>query len=182
MAARKVAIEFLPQESWEKGTWGKILKWALTIGRYIVIFTELVVILAFLSRFKLDRDLTDLGEKIRQQQAIIVSWSNFEKDFRFLNKRLQTIEEFRKSQIESGEILEELANLIPLDIVVSDFSVSNRQLSLSASAFSEGGLSSFLRNLKNSKNFKNITLTQISLNTEKEIGIKFQVKGEINLK
>jgi Tfp pilus assembly protein PilN len=182
MAARKTAIEFLPQESWEKGTWGKILKWTLTIGRYIVIFTELVVILAFLSRFKLDRDLTDLGEKIRQQQAIIVSWSNFEKDFRFLNRRLQTIEEFRKSQIESGEILEELANLIPLDIVISDFSVSNRQLSLSASAFSEGGLSSFLRNLKNSKNFKNITLTQISLNTEKEIGIKFQVKGEIDLK
>jgi len=182
MAARKTAIEFLPQEDWEKGTLGKILKWTLTVGRHIVIFTELVVILAFLSRFKLDRDLTDLGEKIRQQQAIITSWSNFEKEFRFLNKRIQTIEEFRKSQIESGEILEELASLLPLDIVVSDFSVSGGQLSLSASALSEGGLSSFLRNLKNSKKFKNITLTQISLNTEKEIGIKFQVKGEIALR
>jgi len=181
MAARKTAIEFLPQEDWEKGRWGKILKWTLTVGRYIVIFTELVVILAFLSRFKLDRDLTDLGEKIKQQQAIVVSWSKFEKEFRFLNKRLQAIEGFRKNQIESGEILEEIAGLLPFDIVISDFSVSDRQLDLSASALSERGLSAFLRNLKSSKKFKNITLTKLGLNTEKEIGIKFQVKGEIVL-
>jgi Tfp pilus assembly protein PilN len=182
MAARKTAIEFLPQEDWERGTWGKILKWTLTVGRHIVILTELVVILAFLSRFKLDRDLTDLGEKIKQQQAIITSWGNFEKEFRFLNKRLQTIEEFRKNQIESADILEEVANLLPLDIAISDFTVSNKQLSLSANALSEGSLRIFLRNLKNSKKFKNITLTQISLNSEKEMGIKFQIKGEIALK
>jgi len=182
MAVRKTEIEFLPQEDWEKGTLGKILKWTLTVGRHIVIFTELVVILAFLSRFKLDRDLTDLGEKIKQQQAIITSWSNFEKEFRFLNKRLQTIEEFRKNQLESGEILEEMASLIPLDIVISDFSVSNKQLSLSANALSEGSLSVFLRNLKNSSKFKNISLTQISLSPEKEIGIKFQIKGELAFK
>jgi Tfp pilus assembly protein PilN len=182
MAARKTAIEFLPQEDWEKGTWGKILKWALTVGRYIVIFTELVVILAFLSRFKLDRDLTDLGEKIKQQQAIITSWGSFEKEFRFLNRRLQLIEELKKNQPESNEVLEEIASLIPVDVVISDFSVSNKQLNLTANAFSEGSLSAFLRNLKNSKKFKNVILTQISLNPEKEMGIKFQVKGEVALK
>jgi len=182
MAARKTAIEFLPQEDWEKKTWGKILKWTLTVGRYIVIFTELVVILAFLSRFKLDRDLTDLGEKIKQQQAIIVSWSNFEKEFRFLNKRLQTIEGFRKNQVEAGGVLEEIADLLPFDVVISEFIVSDKKLDLSAVALSEGGLSTFLRNLKNSEKFKNIALTQLSFNAEKEMGIKFQVKGEIALK
>jgi len=179
MAAQKSKIEFLPQEDWEKGTWGKILKWTLTVGRHIVIFTELVVILAFLSRFKLDRDLTDLGERIRQQQAIITSWNSFEKEFRFLNKQLQIIEELRKNQIESNEILDELASLVPFDVVVSDFSVSNKQLGLTGNAFSETGLSTFLKSLRNSKKFKNISLAQISLNPEKDIGIKFQVKGDL---
>jgi len=182
MAARKTAIEFLPQEEWEKGTWGKILKWTLTVGRHVVIFTELIVILAFLSRFKLDRDLTDLGEKVKQQQAIITSWSTFEKEFRFLNKRLQAIEELKKNQIEAALVLDELASLTPLDIVIFDFSVFNKQLSLAASAFSEGGLETFLRNLKNSPKFKDIKLTQISLNQEKEVGIKFQAKGELVFK
>ncbi len=88
MAARKSTIELLPQENWEKGTFGRLLKWALTVGRYIVIITELIVILAFLSRFKFDRDLTDLNEKVKQQQAIVQSSAQFEQKFRFLQKQL----------------------------------------------------------------------------------------------
>jgi Tfp pilus assembly protein PilN len=182
MAARKTKIEFIPQEEWEKGTWGKILKWTLTVGRHIVIFTELVVILAFLSRFKLDRELTDLGEKIKQQQAIVTSWSNFEKEFRFLDKRIQAIEQLKKDQVKTNLVLDEIANLIPIDVSISDFAVSNKNLSLTALALSEGGLTTFLKGLKNSPQFKNINLTQISLNPEKEIGIRFQVEGEIVLK
>ncbi|MGB9707673.1 MAG: PilN domain-containing protein, partial [Microgenomates group bacterium] len=129
--------------------------------------------------FKLDRDLTDLGEKIKQQQAIISSWSQFEKEFRFLNKRLQTIENLRKSQLEAGEVLGELAALTPVDVYLSDFSVSGKQVSLTATALSEGGLGTFLRNLKNSPKFENINLSQIGVDLEKEVGIKFQLKGEL---
>jgi len=180
MGVRKTKIEFLPQECWEKGAWGKILKWALTIGRHIVIFTEFVVILAFLSRFKLDRDLTDLGERIKQQQAIVSSWSSFEKEFRFLSKRLQTISELRENRLEADIVLEELASLIPKDVVVHNLDVSGGQLSLTAFALSDSGASSFLRSLRGSGMFKNISLSQLNLEPEKEIGVKFQIKGELS--
>jgi len=176
MAARKTAIEFLPQEDWEKGTFGKILKWTLTVGRYIVIFTELVVILAFLSRFKLDRDLTDLGEKIKQQQAIIQASSDFEKEFRFLNKRIQTIESLRKEQLETEGVLSEIASLTPLDVQLTEFSITGSQLSFNAFSLSERGLGTFLKKLKESSKFQNISLSQISV---EESGIKFQVKGAL---
>jgi Tfp pilus assembly protein PilN len=179
MAARKTTIEFLPREDWERGLAGGILKWTLTVGRHIVIFTELVVILVFLSRFKLDRDLTDLGEKIKQQQVIITSWNQFEKEFRFLGKRLQTIESLRKSQIGTGEILDELATLTPVDVYLSDFDVNGKQVSLTATALSEIGLRTFLRNLEDSPKFENLSLSQVSSDIEKEIGIKFQLKGEL---
>lgn len=179
MAARKTAIEFLPQEEWEKGTFGKLLKWALTVGRHIVIFTELIVILAFLSRFKFDRDLTDLNEKIKQKQAIIASSSQFEKEFRFLNKRLLTIEELRKTRLETNEVLNELAACVPIDVVIYDFDITNKQVSLTAVALSEGGLGGLIRNLKNSPRFENIALFQVSAGTEKEIGIKFQIRGDL---
>jgi len=182
MAARRTNIEFLPREDWEKGTFGKILKWVLNVGRHIVIFTELIVILAFLSRFKLDRDLTDLGEKIKQQQAIITSWSGFEKEFRFLNQRLQTIEDLRKSQLEAGEILDELASLTPVDVYLSDFNVDNEQISLTATALSEKGLGTLLKNLKGSSKFENVSLSQINVNLEKEMGIEFQLKGKLRKK
>jgi len=174
MAARKTAIEFLPQEDWEKGTLGKILKWTLTVGRHIVIFTELVVILAFLSRFKLDRDLTDLGEKIKQQQVIIQASSEFEKEFRFLNKRIQTIESLRKDQLEAEGVLKEITSLIPLDVQLTELNITGNQLSFTSFAPSERGLDTFLKKLKESSKFQNISLSQINV---EENGIRFQVKG-----
>lgn len=179
MAAQKTTIEFLPQEDWEKGTAGKILKWALTVGRHIVIFTELIVILAFLSRFKLDRDLTDLGEKIKQQQAVLASWEEFEKEFRFLNKRLEIIEDLRRNRIDAEEILGELAGLTPVDVQISEFSVTGEEVSLTATSLSEGGLGTFVKNLEKSSKFEKISITQVVSNIEKEIGIKFQLKGAL---
>lgn len=179
MAAQKKSIEFLPHEDWERGTLGKLLKWALTIGRHIVIITELIVILAFLSRFKLDRDLTDLGEKIHQKQAIIESSASFEKDFRLLQKRLAKIEELKNNQLEADLILTELAALTPVDIYLSDFDINQDKMSLTATALSEAGLETFLKNLKNSSRFEKLSLSQVSLGTGQEIGIKFQIQSEV---
>lgn len=178
MAARKSNIEFLPKEEWEKGTLGKFLKWALTVGRYIVILVELVVILAFLSRFKFDRDLTNLSEKTKQQQAIIQSSAQFEQKFRFLQKQISAIETLEKNRLETNKVLNELARLTPINVFLSDLSVSNKEISLTATALSEGGLASFIKNLKNSPLFEKITLSQVSSVGEKAIGINFQLKSE----
>ncbi len=182
MAAQKSSIEFLPKESWEKGATGKFLKWTLTVGRHIVIFTEMLVILAFFSRFKLDRDLTDINEEIKQKQAIIVSSSEFEKNFRLLQKRIETIENLRKSQLEATDILESLSSYTPLDVIISDLTISDNQVSLTATSLSEGGLGQFLKKLKNSDKFEKITLSQIFTGTEKELGIKFQLKSNLRKK
>ena len=177
MAAPKSAIEFISKEDWEKGTTGKILKWALTIGRHIVIIVELMVILAFLSRFKFDRDLTDLSEKIKQQQAIVTSSAQFETQFRFLQKQLKTIQQLESQQLVAEEILGEMASYLPLDVELSDLRVNGVKVSLNATALSEVGLGTFLRNLKTSPMFKNLSLSQVNAD---ELGITFGLSGELN--
>lgn len=179
MAAQNTSIDLLPQEEWEKGTFGKILKWALTIGRHIVIFTELVVIIAFLSRFKLDRDMTDLSDKIKQKQAIVQSSEQFEKKFRFLQKELETIKELKAKQLEADVIVAELGFKIPVDVYLSDFSISKDKISMNALALSEAGLATFIKNLKSSPKFENLVLSQVSSGSEKEVGIKFQLRGDL---
>lgn len=179
MAARKTNIEFLPREEWEKKPSGKFLKWVLTVGRYIVVVTEFIVILAFLSRFKLDRDLTNLHEDIRQKQAIIKSSAIFEKRFRFLQKRLSTIEGLEKTQIEADAILAELASLTPIDVYLSNFAVSGKVVSLTATALSESGLATLLNNLKRSSRFTNISVSQLSIAGVEGVGIQFEVGSEL---
>jgi len=180
MAAPKSNIEFLTQEDWEKGKSGKLLKWALTVGRHIVIFTEFIVILAFLSRFKFDRDLTDITEEVKLKQAVVANFAQFEKEFRTIQKELLAIDSLRKNQIETDQIIDDLAKLLPLDVYLSEINTSGNQISLNAIALSEVGLASFIRSIKTSPDFFKTSLSQISFGNDREIGIKFQIKTEFN--
>lgn len=178
--AIKTTIEFIPQEDWEKTSFGKFLKWLLNVGRWIVIVTELIVIVAFVSRFKLDRDLTNLNEKVKQKQAIINSSAAFEKDFRFLQKRLSTIEGLGKSQIESDKILAIFSQITPAGIQLSNFAIDDkRKITLTANADSENTFAFFLKNLKAEKQLKNLALDKISISEEQFGKIVFNIKAEL---
>jgi len=164
--ASRTTIEFIPQEEWEKTSFGKFLKWLLNVGRWIVIITELIVILAFLSRFKLDRDLTNLNEVVKQKQAIVSASSDFEKEFRFLQKRLSTIEGLKKSQVEADKILELFSQLTPAGIQLSNFNLSGEKVSLTASADSEITFAVFLKNLKQEPRLTSLTLNKVMVDEE----------------
>lgn len=178
MAARKGSIEFLPQEDWERGTGGKLLKWALTVGRHIVILTELIVILAFLSRFKFDRDLTDISEEVKQKQAIAANSAKFEQEFRLLQNRLVNIEQLRKNQPATDLTIDTVASLLPFDVYLSDLTVANNQITLNAIALSEAGIAMFVKNLKTSGKFSKPVVSQIYFGSERDIGTRFQIKTE----
>jgi len=84
----KKEISLLPSEENLNSPLAKITKWATSTGRVVIIFVELIVILAFLSRFSLDRRNADLSETLRQQKAILASTKDFENDYLSLQKRL----------------------------------------------------------------------------------------------
>lgn len=172
-------IELLPREEWEKSSFGKFVKWALSVGRYIVIGTEMIVIAAFLSRFKLDRDLTNLYEEIKQKQAIVVANQDFEKEFRFLQTRLKLVQELQTDQQTQLELVDELASLIPVDVAFEDISIDNQKVKFTANALSEQGLASFIKNLESSKKFESLTLSDVSSGSKNKVGISFTVSGNL---
>lgn len=174
MSARKNGINLLSESRFEKSAWGKFLKWALTFGRWVVIFTELVVILAFLSRFKLDRDLTDLYERIEQKQAIIESARSFEEEFRLLQKKIKIIKELEEGQLKSESLLLSLASLLPNDIYLENLSLEAGTLNLTAKALSENSLRRFLNQLISSEEFSQVSLGKTEKITKEGV-IKFSL-------
>lgn len=158
-----ININLLPGVTdFEKTRWGKFLRWSLSIGRYIVVFTELIVILAFLSRFKLDRDLTDFHESIEQKKSIVSSTSSFESNFRKLQARLVNIGKLERDQIAFEDLLLEFAKFTPIDVAISNLSFSKNSFSISGIALSEAGLATFIYQFRNSPKFSDITLGSVS--------------------
>jgi len=171
MPAQKKEISLLPIDELAKSRFGKFLKWALSFGRWIVIFTELVVILCFLSRFKLDRDLTDLSEKIRRQQAIITSFGDLEKDFRNFQKRLSVIDQLEKEQLLASSLLDEISKILPFDVFLTNLAIQEKEIDISGLSLSEAGFGSFIRKLSELK-FEKTVLKKVTKNKTGEIEFK----------
>jgi len=161
MAAQKREINLLPREDWEKKPIGKIVKWALTVGRYIVIVTELVVIVAFISRFKLDRDLSNLYEEIEIKQARIRSLAKFEKEFRAVQDDLKVVKILDKNKTNPAEVLTGFASLVPLNVSLNKFDFSNGRLAIEAKSLSEMGVAVLVNNIIDSPLFEDIIVEKI---------------------
>lgn len=165
-------INLLPGEEAKK--LGKFLTWVLTYGRYIVIGTEIIVLLAFLSRFKLDRDLTDLHSSIAQKQAVILAAQDLEHQVRSLQNRLAIIKKLNTQRDFPPKLLLAFENLTPEDVILTEFSLEPSKLTLTAVALSNEGFRTFLNNLSASAYFADISLDSVN-KARSGIGVEFKI-------
>ncbi len=183
MAARKKKrrINLLPQEEFAASTLGRIVAWLLSSFRVIVILTEMIVMIAFLSRFWLDAKSADLNELIRQKQAVIASTSDFEKEFRETQYKLEIFSELTSEESMLAEYLESISSYLPPEVALSSFSIVGNQINIEGISSSERGLAQFIANLKTIDHFEEVFLTQISTDQETQIllnfGLRIKAKG-----
>ena len=173
-AKEYTTVNLLSKDPFSESFIGKVLMWALSIGRYIVVFTELVVILSFLSRFTLDRQMTDLNSKINQQLLIVESYGDLEESFRSLQNKLA----FVRSQTEKTDVedvLEKIVSRLPPDVKLVKLSVRNETVSISATTLSSGGMSRFINGLRADRAFTDIKLSSVTTDSLNEDSVSFDV-------
>lgn len=163
-------INLLQKDTFEESTTGKLLKWATTMGRWIVVFTNLVVILAFFSRFYFDTKLANLYDEIKQSQAIIEATSDFEESFRLLQKRLDLIKTLISPKFESENRARYITSLLPHDVSLSNFSISKNEVNLSGVALSKFGISTLLNSLLSSPQISKINISQLEFGDKEVAG------------
>lgn len=178
-AQTQKTINLLFQNDFEHSTIGKLLQWLLSAGRTIVILTELVVIIAFLSRFWLDKTLTDLSETNESKRVQLEASLPFEQDFKSVQTRINLIKQLGQDNVKSSSIITTVVQLIPSDISLANIAVSDKKITIQGSALSEASLSGFLNSLESSKKFTNISLSDIALENRVRQTIKFTLKSDL---
>jgi len=119
----KKEMSFLPDEENVNSFSARAIRWVTTAGRFVIVFTELIVVCAFLSRFWLDRTNSDLSESVRQQKAILESTADFEKEYSQLQKRLKLIKTFYSNQPNYHDKIDTLAKSIPPGVTFNQLSI-----------------------------------------------------------
>lgn len=171
-------INLVPKDEFERSFLGKALRWALTAGKSIVIVTEFVVILAFLSRFKFDRDLNDLNEVVLQKQAVVASFVETESRMKDIQARIDIIKRTDETTLGFGGTVDQLISSTPLDVSYDSIDVSRTSLNLKGVAGSEVGFSTLLNKIRADARWTQISLGDTDFNQRKG-GVSFTISAKI---
>lgn len=139
----------------------KFVNWALTAGRLIVIFTEIVAVAAFIYRFSLDNRLVDLHEKIKDKQTLISLLKQDENKYRNLQDRITLASTFSTKSTKINTIIHDINDLIPKEILVNDLTLNIDKINLSLSIASTSLLTNFINLLKDYPEIKSISIDSI---------------------
>lgn len=174
MPKNQKLINLLPQEEFEASVTGRVLKWTMSTFRYIVIVTEMVVMGAFLSRFWLDAKNADLGDSLKIKTAQIQAQSDFEKTYRDFKTRLSVFSQLDKNAKPTG-IIASIVSKLPTDVLLTSISYQDGTTNLKGLSGSEVGITQFIANLRADKNFKKVTLGQITSSQTNQLETVFNL-------
>ncbi len=168
-----------PQGNPEK-IYVKVMRWLLSTGRYIIIAVEIVVLGAFLSRFKLDNDLANNNEAIKQQVPFIESLKPDEQLIKQTQLQLATIKNIHQKSYDYPDILKRVAAQSPQGLTITTLNIDKSEgkamLRISGQARSNNDLSTFLFGLKEENSFEGITLVSAGLDQN---NITFSINGTV---
>lgn len=177
-AKKEIKVNLLPQKEFERSPIGRVLKWALSTFRIIVIVTEMLVMIAFLSRFWLDARNSDLNEILTQKKALILSYATTEKNFRDTQKRVEIFSKMTSHDPVSTPV-RIAASYLPPDVQMTSLTQTENTIQISGTSASEQGIAQLVANLSSVESFKEVALTQISSDKENQSLLLFTVKVSI---
>lgn len=171
----KRSINLLPRDAFESSTLGIILEWSLVFGKWAVILTQLVVMGAFLYRFTLDRNLTDLRKSIAKNVAIVKSYDQVERDFTLAQKQVNQAKIALGSQETMLKTLEKISSITPSEVWYDRLSFTPEGITLTAYAASLPGFGKFLNAVQTDSQFNGVRIGKIESSSTKGAQMQFDI-------
>lgn len=176
--AKDIAVNLVPKDPFFASPIGKVLKWALSVGRYIVIFTELIVILSFITRFNLDRQVTDLNETINQKKVIIESFGELETNVRMFQAKTDAYHQI-KQQSNIADIFPILSRITPQNIKLEELQIKPGKIAFRGTATTQGTFNTLVTNMELSPEFAEVKVGSVGSGETNEPGIQFSIEAVV---
>lgn len=168
-------INLLPKDPFLQSPVGRFLQWAMTVGRYLIIFTQIMVVFTFGSRFVLDRRITDLNTAILQKRVIAQSYGDLEPKFLAVQTKIDQYKQVEQRG-NPADVFPALRDILPKDIELQELSIRGEQIEISGFTRSNQSLSFLVNNLQLTKNFSQIIVDKIESERSQDQRFLFQIK------
>jgi hypothetical protein len=138
--------------------WEKIMQWALSTGRFLIILTQTIALAAFVYRFSLDRQIIDLADSIEQNQAIVSFYKDEEARYRNLHERLTVADTLMKNEDKKTGLLQKFVEIARGNVVFNAITLNDKTVLLEVSTTSTTALSKFLAGIKTLNEVKRVSI------------------------
>jgi Tfp pilus assembly protein PilN len=155
----------------------KFLKWLVGYGRFIVIFVEIVVIVCFLYRFKLDADLDRINQEIKAEAQSIDSKQKDEILIKQTQQKLQLVKQTYDNSPNWRNVIETITAKVPQSVTFHNLTADHAQsantleFKITAETKSTQDISVFINSLKEldkgeqDRKFKDVNLSNVSFDS-----------------
>lgn len=161
-----------------KATVGKVVYgWTIEAGRAIIVGIELIALLALGYRFIVDRQIVDLHDQIKVQEAYIAAQAEDEKKYKSIHERLENIKLTNDQTQAKVLVMNEILKAISTGTFFStSLAINDQSILVDGSTFSIYTLTDFMEGLKSFPSVSGISIDEI--NTADE-GVRFKARIQI---
>ena len=170
-------INLLPSRG-PSGTLGTAVSWTLTIGRYLIILTEIIAISIFILNIKLSTDKQNLKENIQSLSGEVSAQSDFETEFRFVQQRINEIKTERTNHFPENLVTTEFLKLLPKDMKIDSLEIRSDEITFSGSFATPDQLQTLISSFSKSDQNKFVGLDIAELNSPSEKNPLYTFKAQ----
>lgn len=182
MAAQTSAVNLLPHERFEFSRLGRLLMWALSTGRIVVVITELVVIGAFLSRFWFDRQLSDLRQVRMQRTASVLALDDVRVKWERLTFLAEEINKANGINFDAAERLNKIQSLTPAGVAFESIDIASQSASLRGYVTGSDVFSRLFSKLKAEKSYDGVGVRKLEQSAIRPPGFDFEMEIKMGVR
>lgn len=163
MAKLPESINLLEPVNAPEDVWDRTYNWLFSVGKYIIISVQVVVLGVFLTRFAVDRTNNQLAEDINNQVAVLNQEQYRIGEIRYQNMHslLADVENLETFQGDTTTYVSTVIEGIPNDLELQRMSYSLNSVSLSFTADTFDQVNAYESRLRRNPLYQNI---RVSLN------------------
>ncbi|GEM_PF-4537230 len=180
MATQHGSINLLTASIEPQGRWDRIYSWTKNTAKYIVIATELVVLLAIGVRFLLDGQIRDLDKEIVSQKAILDGRRDEDIEVRRFSLALDSITRLERTDYTLTEYYKKILDLIPTSVSIKTLNVEITQVTIAGTVSSYDQLLVLENNVRNAEFIINETFTTNQQPSSISFTANFKIKFNTN--
>ena len=145
----------------------RFIKWLLAYGRFIVVFVEIIVLVCFVMRFKLDEDLNNQKEDINSKVPYLDSLITSETLSNQTQLRIKLIKDVYAKSEKNAAIFKKIADQTPQGVIVQNINLDTKSdegnhFKITSGTPNNYDVAVYLNGLKSEPEFSEIILASIS--------------------